>query len=205
MQWDMDGRVYYGHRVVLLVYSKAPFMLINLNERLAQAVGALGHRDFRLFFAGLMAASLGARVQMTANLWLVYELTDSPLHLGLMGLARGIPTLAFSLMGGIIADRVDRRRFIMVVQAAIGALSLVLAGLTVTGLIRVWHIYLVTILGSSLTAVYSPARTAIIPNLVPKNLMLNAFALSSTAWKMSHLAAPALAGGCIALFGLPTT
>ena len=98
-------------------------MLINLNERLAQAVGALGHRDFRLFFAGLMAASLGARVQMTANLWLVYELTDSPLHLGLMGLARGIPTLAFSLMGGIIADRVDRRRFIMVVQAAIGALS----------------------------------------------------------------------------------
>lgn len=165
MQWDMDGRVYYGHRVVLLVYSKAPFMLINLNERLAQAVGALGHRDFRLFFAGLMAASLGARVQMTANLWLVYELTDSPLHLGLMGLARGIPTLAFSLMGGIIADRVDRRRFIMVVQAAIGALSLVLAGLTVTGLIRVWQIYLVTILGSSLTAVYLPARTAIIPNL----------------------------------------
>ncbi len=108
-------------------------------------------------------------------------------------------------MGCIIADRVERRRFIMVVQAAIGALSIVLAGLTVTGLIRVWHIYLVTILGSSLPAVYSPARSAIIPNLVPKNLMLNAFALSSTAWKMSHLAAPASAGGCIALFGLPTT
>ena len=53
MQWDMDERVYYGYRIILLVYSKAPFMPINLNERLAQAVSALGHRDFRLFFAGL--------------------------------------------------------------------------------------------------------------------------------------------------------
>jgi len=95
MQWDMDSRIYFGYRVVLSVYTKAPFLPINLNERLVQAVGALGHRDFRLFFAGLMAASLGARDQMTANLWLVYEFTDSPLHLGLMGLARGIPTLVF--------------------------------------------------------------------------------------------------------------
>jgi MFS family permease len=148
---------------------------------------------------------LGTRVQNTATLWLVYELTDSPLHLGLIGLARGIPTLALSIMGGIISDRVDRRKFIMFGQAATGALSLILAVLTATGVIRVWHIYSITLISSSLTAIYTPARTAIIPSLVPRDLMLNAFALTSTVWKVAHLAGPALAGGIIVFLGVSAT
>lgn len=179
-------------------------MPLNLRQRAAHAVAALMYRDFRLFYAGLMVAALGSQFQSTANMWQVYELTDSPLHLGLTGLARGIPVFAFSLVGGIIADRIDRLKFTLVVQAASGILSLVLAALTATGLIQVWHIYLVILVGSTLTSVNAPARSAIIPNLVPKEHLLNALALNSTVWQMSQLLGPALAGLSIALFGLST-
>jgi predicted MFS family arabinose efflux permease len=90
-------------------------------------------------------------------------------------------------------------------QAATGALSLILAVLTATGVIRVWHIYSITLISSSLTAIYTPARTAIIPSLVPRDLMLNAFALTSTVWKVAHLAGPALAGGIIVFLGVSAT
>ena len=172
---------------------------------MARSLGALQYRDFRLFYSALLSAALGSQIQTTANIWQVYELTDSSLHLGLTGLARGLPILAFSLVGGVIADRVDRRRFIMLAQAINGLLAVALALLTATGRIQVWHIYLFTMISSALTAFSAPARNAIIPNLVPQTLLLNALGLNSTVWQMSHLVGPALAGTCIALFGLPTT
>src|SRR5262245_53325166 len=92
----------------------------NNRPGLRVAVAALGFRDFRLFYLALLAATLGSQVQATANLYQIYELTGSPLHLGLTGLARAIPILGLSLVGGVIADRVDRRLFIMFTQAATG-------------------------------------------------------------------------------------
>ena len=180
-------------------------MALNLKDRFGQAYGSLKFRDFRLFYTALLVASLGSQLQSTANLWLVYELTGSPLHLGLTGLARGLPTLIFSLVGGIIADRVDRKKFLIVIQAASGLLSLTLAALTATGLIQLWHVYVITLIGSSLSAINTPSRTAIVPNLVPRPFLLNAIALNSTAWQISRLLGPALAGILIALFGLSTT
>ena len=83
-------------------------MAVPISNRFHQAISAFQHSEFRKFYSGLLASSLGSQIRSTANMWLVYELTGSPLHLGLTGLARGLPILVFSLMGGVIADRVDR-------------------------------------------------------------------------------------------------
>lgn len=174
-------------------------------EENRQALVALRYRNFRLFYIALVVAGIGQQIQRTANVWQVYELTNSTIHLGLTGLAQGLPILALSLVGGVAADRVDRRRFIMVTQFAWGLVALVLAALTATGLIQVWHIYVATILNSALAAVNAPARSALIPNLVPKHHLLNAMALNSTVWQISNMAGPAIAGGLIALVGMPTT
>jgi MFS family permease len=169
------------------------------------ALAALGHRNYRLFYIALVVAGIGAQIQRTTNVWQVYELTHSTIHLGLTGLAQGLPILILSLIGGVIADRIDRRRLIMVTQGIFGCLGLVLAVLTAAGLIRVWHIYAITIVGSALTALNTPARSALIPNLVPKHHLLNAMALNSTVWQISNLAGPAVAGACIALMGTANT
>jgi MFS family permease len=172
---------------------------------LRRAVVALEHRDYRLFYFALVVAGVGAQVQATANLWQVYELTGSALQLGLIGLARGVPVVALSLMGGIVADRVDRRTFIVVTQVITGTLSLTLAVLTATHLIAVWQIYLVTFVGAVFTATNAPARSAMIPSLVPRHHLLNAIALSSTVWQTASIVGPALAGAAIAVIGLPAT
>ena len=170
-----------------------------------RALAALSHRNYRFFYIALIVAGLGGQIQRTANVWQVYELTHSTLHLGLTGLAQGLPILILSLIGGVLADRVDRRRLIMVTQAVFGLLALLMAVLTGTGLIQVWHIYIVTIITSALTALNTPARSALIPNLVPKHHLLNAMALNSTVWQISNLLGPALAGACIAYTGLSST
>src|SRR5438045_4380474 len=172
---------------------------------LRRALVALEHRDYRLFYIALVVAGVGAQVQATANLWQVYELTGSALQLGLIGLARGVPIVVLSLMGGVVADRVDRRIFIIVTQVIAGTLSLTLAVLTATHLIAVWHIYLVSFLGAAFTATNAPARSAMIPSLVPRHHLLNAIALNGTVWQTANIVGPALAGGAIAVIGLPAT
>ncbi len=172
---------------------------------LRRAVAALQHRDFRLFYVALVVASLGQQVQTTANLWQVYELTDSPLHLGLLGLSRGVPILALSLMGGVVADRVDRRRLIMVTQGAMGLVSVALGVLTFTASIAVWHLYAATLLAAALNALNTPARSALVPNLVPRHHLLNALALNSTIWQTANIIGPALAGASVAALGLAPT
>jgi ENTS family enterobactin (siderophore) exporter len=177
------------------------------NERpgLRRALAALEHRDYRLFYVALLMAGIGGQVQTFANVLQIYELTGSALHLGLTGVARAVPIIVLSLMGGVIADRVDRLRFSMVAQAFTGSFSVALAGLTLAGLIDVWHIYLFTFLGSAVQALNTPARSALIPNLVPRNHLLNAIALHSTVWQSSNIVGPMIAGAAIAAFGFVPT
>jgi MFS family permease len=179
--------------------------VINQRPGLGRAVAALQHRDFMLFYIALLAAAIGSQLQSFANVLQIWELTESPLQLGLTGLARAIPVIALSLAGGVIADRVDRVRFIMVTQSVGALFSVVLAGLTVSGHIAVWHIYVITFLVSALSAVNTPARSAIIPNLVPREHLLNAIALNSTVWQTSNILGPMLAGISIAALGFPLT
>ena len=172
---------------------------------LRRAVVALQYRDFRLFYIALVVAGVGSQIQTTANIWQIFELTNSPIQVGLTGLARAVPVIAFSLVGGVIADRVDRRRVIMGTQVVAGLLTLALAGLTYTGMIQVWHIYVTTLVNGLFMALGTPARTAVVPNLVPRHHLLNAVALSSTVYQASNIAGPAIGGILIAAAGLTAT
>jgi MFS family permease len=172
---------------------------------LRQSLVALGHRNYRLFYVALLVAGFGAQIQRAANLFQVYELTNSTFYTGLTGLAQGLTIMTVSLIGGVIADRVDRRKFIMLTQGLTGLLGFLLALLTASGEITVWHIYVVTVLTSLLTALNTPARSALVPNLVPQHHLLNALALNSTVWQVSNLVGPAIAGTLIARFGLAET
>src|SRR6185503_10289815 len=123
--------------------------------------------DYRLFYCALVIAGLGSTVVRTATLFEIYELTSSPLHLGLISLANGLPTIGLSLVGGVIADRVDRRRVLMLTQLTAGLLGLAVGVVAASGALAVWHLYALTLAMATLTAANGPARTAMIPSLVP--------------------------------------
>ena len=164
---------------------------------------ALQHTSFRLLFLSNITSGVGGQIQQVANLWQVYALTGSAVHLGLTGLARAIPIILFSLVGGVIADRVDRKKIILVTQTTNGVVAVILAVLSVTELIEVWHIYAAVFFNAMMMASAMPARRAVVANLVPREHLMNAMALQSTVQQIDRIVAPALAGVIIAVFGLP--
>lgn len=172
---------------------------------LREAFGALGYPDYRRFAASLLLTSVGAQLVQTAIFWQIFQLTHSPLQLGLTGLARAVPHMLLSLVGGVIADRANRVRMIQAGQIGNGLLVLVLAGLTMTGGTEVWHLYLVTFLNSAFTALTGPARTALIPMLIPAEKLVNGVALNATIQQASQIAGPAIAGMVIGEFDLGST
>jgi len=180
-------------------------MSTEVKAKLDRAGGSFAYREFRLFYVAVVGSSMGNQIQRITDLWLIYELTDSPLYLGLTGLARGIPIIVFSVAGGLIADRMDRKKFIMLMQIASMFSNILLAGLIVIGAVRVWHIFVISMVSSAFVAISAPARTAITPNLVPRELLVNAFAFTSTAWKLAQLIGPAIAGLMIATLGTGIT
>ena len=171
-------------------------------SRLTQAFTALTYGAYRRFAISLLLTSLGAQLLQTAIFWQVYELTGSALLLGLTGLARAGPHIVLSLVGGVAADRVNRVRLIQSGQVANAGLVFVLAGLTLAGSVEVWHLYIVTILNGAFTALTQPARTAIIPWLIPREKLVNAIALNATITQTSQIAGPAIAGVAIGVVGL---
>jgi MFS family permease len=163
----------------------------------------LQHRGFRLLFYTTVAAQFGEQIQTFANLWQIYELTSSALHIGLNGVARAIPVLLFSLAGGVIADRVDRKKIIVLTQVANGTFALILGILSVTGHIEVWHVYAATALNAALSSVSAPARRAVIAGLVPRQHLMNAMAMNSSVNQLDRIVAPSIGGILIAVLGLP--
>lgn len=172
---------------------------------LRQALCAMSYSDFRRFAASLLFTSVGAQLVQTAVFWQVYELTGSALLLGLTGLARAAPHMILSLIGGVIADRVNRVRLIQVGQFANAAAILALAAVTISGHVELWHLYAITVLNAGFTALTQPARTALIPRLVPAGNLVNAIALNATIQQVAQIAGPAIGGLVIAAFGLGTT
>lgn len=180
-------------------------MIRRTKDTLQRAGGSFAYREFRLFYVAVVSASMGNQIQRIVDLWVVYELTGSTAYLALTGLARGIPIIVFSLGGGLIADRVDRKNFILVMQLGSAAANLLLAAVIVAGAVQLWHILLISMVSSSFVAISAPARTAITPALVPRNLLVNAFAFTSTAWKLAQIIGPAMAGPMIAFAGSGVT
>ncbi len=176
----------------------------NTESTTQPAVGpfaAFHFRDFRLFWIGLFISNIGTWMQITAMSWLLYDLTNSPFQLGLNGVFRAVPTICFGLFGGTVADRYDRKRLLLATQIILMLLALLLGALAQTALIRVWHIYSLTVLGAIVGTLDGPARQALYPSLVPRSVLPNAIALNSLLWKGTVLLGPALAGIAISTVG----
>src|SRR6266404_4309298 len=129
----------------------------------------LKQRDFGLFWLSLLFSAVGTQISTVAIAWQVYEITNSPFQLGLTGLFRALPVMILSLPGGVLADRVDRRKLLIITQSLAALLSLALGLLSSAGQIRVWHIYAVTFLSGAVGIFDAPARTAMIPRWYPPN------------------------------------
>ncbi len=162
---------------------------------------ALYIRDFRLFWVGFLISNVGTWMQITATSWLLYELTDSPFQLGLNGLFRAVPPLCLGLFTGTLTDRYDRKKILLVTQVTLMLLALSLGLLDWTGTIRPWHIYGLTLISATVSSLDGPARHAIFPSLVPRNILPNAIALNSLLWKGTALIGPLFAGIAITLVG----
>lgn len=155
---------------------------------------ALQYRDFRLLWLGQLISWIGSQMQAAAILWHISELTESPLALGGVGASRLIPVLLFSLMGGVVADVVDRRRLMLLTQSIMALLAGILAILTFSGWDRVWLIYLISALLASAVAFDNPARQALIPALVPREHLSNAISLNSIVLQIASIVGPSLTG-----------
>jgi len=164
-------------------------------------LAAFRYRDFRLFWTGLLVSNIGTWMQMTATNWLLYQLTDSPIQLGLNGVFRAVPAIAFGVFSGTFADRYDRRWLLLWTQVVLGLLALGLGLLDQSGHIQAWHIYAFTFVGAIVGSFDGPARQALFPSLVPRAVLPNAVALNSLLWKGAALLGPTFGGVAISLMG----
>jgi len=166
-----------------------------------QTFTALKYRNYRLWFWGQMVSLFGTWMQMTAQGYLVYELTHSAFSLGYLGFAAGAPTWLFTLYGGIISDRMSRRRLMIITQSVMMVLSFILAGLVFAGRIKPWHNYLIAFAMGIANAFDSPARLAVVVELVEQEDLTNAVALNSTMFNTASAVGPAAAGIIYGLWG----
>ena len=161
--------------------------------------GALHHAPYRRFLLGSAASVGGYQLLIMGQGWLVYELSGSPLHLGFLGAASSIPTIAVALVGGVIADRVDRRRMLIATSSIIAGLLVLLAVLDGTGVVAVWHVLAIAAAIALIAGLDFPARQAFFPSLIPREQMMSAVALNSMLWQGSRIVLPGLGGVVIAL------
>jgi MFS family permease len=162
---------------------------------------ALRHRDFRLIWAGQFVSITGTQMQLVTINWHVYLLTHSAAALGLVGLVRVVPIIVCSLVGGVVADAVDRKRLIVVTQSVMLASAAALAIVTAGGLQHVWPIYLLTAVSSAATAFDNPARQALLPSLVPEHVFPNAVSLGFVSFQIAMVSGPVLGGVVLARWG----
>ena len=159
------------------------------------------HRNYRLFFSGQLVSLLGTWMQSVAQAWLVYQLTHSAVLLGLTGFIGQIPGFFVAPIGGIVADRHRRHRIVIATQTCAMALALVLAALTLTHVVQVWHILVLSGLLGVVNAFDIPARQSFIADIVGPHDRANAIALNSSMVTGSRIIGPAIAGVLVAIVG----
>ena len=167
-----------------------------------QAAGrALRHRNFQLFFSGQLISLVGTWTQSVAQSWLVYRLTGSGLLLGAVGFASQIPVFLVAPIGGITADRANRKHVVIATQTASMLLAFVLAALTLSGKIQVWHIFVLASLLGVVNAFDIPGRQSFLVDMVGKEDLMNAIALNSSMFNGARVIGPAVAGILVAKLG----
>jgi MFS family permease len=169
--------------------------------KVPHALRALRSRNYRLFAAGQVVSLIGTWMQMVAQAWLIYRLTGSAVLLGLAGFAAQVPVFLLAPLGGVFADRYDRRRVLVVAQAAMMGLALILAALTLYGTVRVWHIFTLAALLGMTNAFDIPVRQSFVVQMVGRENLQNAIALNSSMVNGARLVGPAIAGAVVATVG----
>lgn len=173
-------------------------------DRGLRTFSALRHRNYRLLWTGQLISNTGDWIDQIALNWLVIQTTDSPVWLGLVNLCRGLPILAFTLFGGVMADRAERRWLVLGTQSASMVLAFVLAGLVYAGITPIWAILVVATLRGAVGSFNLPARHSLISDIVPKADLANAIALNSMTRNLTKVIGPALSGVLIGLVGTAT-
>jgi MFS family permease len=175
---------------------------------LSFAFRAFRYRDFRLVWIGAFTSTTGTWMSTVAQSWVVLSITGSAFYLGIDAFLATLPMILFSLLGGVIADRVDRRRLLIVSQLGQMSFAFTLAFLLFTGRIEVWQIFLLSFLTGTAQAFGGPAYQALLPTLVDRRDLPNAVALNSMQFNLARMVGPTLAGlalasvGAAACFGL---
>jgi len=170
--------------------------------RIPQVVRALRNPNFRLFWSGNFLSNIGSWMENVARGWLVLLLTNSAFWLGIVGFAGSIPFLFFTLFGGVIADRVDKRRLLLVTQTTMMILAFTLATLAWLKIITVWEVALIAFLNGVTMSMNAPSYQALVPRLVEREDLTNAIALNSAQFNMSRILGPTLGGYAMVVFGV---
>ena len=162
---------------------------------------ALRHRNFQLFFSGQLISLIGTWMQSVAQSWLVYRLTGSALLLGSVGFASQVPVFVFAPLGGIAADRFNRRQIVIATQTAAMLLAAILAALALFHKVQVWHVFVLASLLGIVNAFDIPGRQSFLVDMVGKEDLMNAIALNSSMFNGARVIGPAIAGILVARIG----
>src|SRR2546423_7527740 len=158
-------------------------------------------RNYRLFWIGQVLSLVGTWMQSVSEPWLVLLLGGSPLQLGIVLALEFAPSLVFAPLGGVLADRIDKRTVIIWTQVAAALQALALFAITVTGVVQIWHVMILAFVLGCINAGNMPARQAFAAELVPPRDLLNAIALNSASFNAARIVGPAIAGVTLALWG----
>jgi MFS family permease len=162
---------------------------------------ALKHRGFALIWGGLMISMVGTQMQQWALFWHISQLSKDPIAVSVVGGVRFLAVLAFSLIGGLVADRYNRKTIMFITQSTVMLIAIILGLLTLSGTIQLWHIYTLTAIQAAAMAFDLPARQSLVPNLVPRDILPSAFSLQSIAFNTGAILGPALSGVVIGYLG----
>src|SRR5215207_10515022 len=166
-----------------------------------KTIASLRYREYRLLWLGTVVMATGQWLQQVVLSWLVFDLTGSAFLLGLINGVRFLPFLFTSLVGGVLADRMDRRRLMLGTQWFVLAVTLVMGLLFFSGRVVVWHLFVFTFVSGAGWSLMMPVRQSVVPALVPRTHLLNAIALSSAAFNVTRTVGPAIGGFLLASVG----
>lgn len=167
-----------------------------MNSRLP----AFQSRDFRIFWTGQFISLIGTWMQTTVQAYLAYRITGQPIYLGIIGMAGTLPTLLFTLPGGVWVERLNKRNTVIILQAVMMAQAFVLAGLALAGVVTIWHIVALAFVLGAANSIEITARQAMLIEIVGKDALPNAIALQSTAFNVARVLGPALSAPLLLIF-----
>lgn len=168
---------------------------------LGRGFSAVRHRNFRLYWIGQIISLVGTWMQTVSQPWLVLLLGGTPIQLGLVLALQFAPSLALAPLGGVLADRVDKRRLLLVTQSVAALQAVALFALTVTNVVQIWHIMLLALALGFVNALDMPVRQSFAAELVPREELMNAITLNSASFNLARVIGPAVAGITLAFFG----